>query len=302
MHTRIRSHTPRLASTQRNATRHTLRGTLHTHSPMYARDSAPLGGDASVISVVLDAIPVNSGGTHTVGVIVTTDASLEQALPAEILDCEDVTTATYQARFYDTPSQILFSHEVAKTGPQFVMIMVCPKSDVKQSAVRLLGTVAFRNPYGYLAASSFPFLPFYGVLLAVYIVTTFLYFSLALACVAFALHTFLRPLLLSRLLPSLRAASRHAHVCGLSRPFTRPLAPRHAHSPVQTPLPVASCFFPPHSFPPGTSATSRFFTTALLPSLPSGRSKSSACSSSTSSSTSPASPFAAPSALSPSYP
>ena len=148
---------------------------------MFAQDAAPLGGGVSVISVVLDAIPVNTGGTHTVGVIVTTDASLETSLPAAILDCEDVTTSTYEARFYDTPSQILFTHEVTETGPQFVLIMVCPKSDVAQSAVRLLGTVAFRNPYGYLAATSFPFLPFYGVLLAVYVITSFLYFSLALA-------------------------------------------------------------------------------------------------------------------------
>ena len=148
---------------------------------MYSQEDAPMGSDASVISVMIDAIPVNSGGTHTVGVVITTDASLEQQLPAEILDCQDSVKPHYQARFFNSPSQIIFTHEVITTGPQFVLIMVCPKVDVSQSAVRLLGTVAFRNPYGYLAASSFPFLPFYGVLCAVYIVTTGIYFLLALA-------------------------------------------------------------------------------------------------------------------------
>jgi hypothetical protein len=153
---------------------------LISEGPMYSRLDAPVGGDNSMISGVVDAIPMNEGGKHTVGVVVTSDPSLEKELPNEILECQNTRTSTYRSQFFDTPSSIIYAEEIKRTGPQYVFIMVCPKSSVSQSAVRILGTVAFRNPYGYLAASSFAFLPFYGVLLVVYVLTTGFYMFLSM--------------------------------------------------------------------------------------------------------------------------
>ena len=80
----------------------------------------------------------------------------------------DDATANFTAHFYDVPSKIHVTHEVERTGVELVMLYVCPGDDAggSMSPVRFDGSIAFRNPYGYLAAATFGFLPYFAALAA----------------------------------------------------------------------------------------------------------------------------------------
>ena len=52
-------------------------------------------------------------------------------------------------------------YTVQERGLQFLRVTVCPRSNLAQVTVN--GTLAYRNPYGYLAGELYPLLPFEAV-------------------------------------------------------------------------------------------------------------------------------------------
>ena len=145
---------------------------------MWGTGQSPVGSKPSMIDVQLDAAALG-GRTSRVGVLITSQVDLAEQLSVDpalrpLLLCQkDYATANFTAHFYDVPSKIHVTHEVERTGVELVMLYVCPGDDAggSMSPVRFDGSIAFRNPYGYLAAATFGFLPYFAALAALYLVT-----------------------------------------------------------------------------------------------------------------------------------
>ena len=145
---------------------------------MWGTGQSPVGSKPSMIDVQLDAAALG-GRTSRVGVLITSQVDLAEQLSVNpalrpLLLCQkDYATANFTAHFYDVPSKIHVTHEVERTGVELVMLYVCPGDDAggSMSPVRFDGSIAFRNPYGYLAAATFGFLPYFAALAALYLVT-----------------------------------------------------------------------------------------------------------------------------------
>ena len=168
---------------------------------MYGTGQSFVGrGTPSLITIDFDASPLlltsvaarkaalakakdpthHHGGTHgRIGVLVTTQHDLAARLPVEpslrpLLECKAnyVERGNFSAYFFDAPSKVHVRHEVTETALQIVMLYVCPGSASSLSdppILRFDGAIAFRNPYGYLSAAAFGFLPYFASLASLYV-------------------------------------------------------------------------------------------------------------------------------------
>lgn len=164
---------------------------------MWGTGQSPVGSKPSMIEVQLDVTVQGAGlgrRKSRVGVLITSQidlakqVSVDPALRPLLLCQKDYATANFTAHFYDLPSKIHVAYEVERTGVEVVMLYVCPGDDADGavSPARFDGTVAFRNPYGYLAAATFGFLPYFAALAVLYLVTGLIYLCVLAQNKAFA--------------------------------------------------------------------------------------------------------------------
>ena len=168
-----------------------------TEGPMVAATDAFPFPTISTSSVAVDvrAQPRDASETHTIGVMLTRDQSMQTSLPVEVLECrgDDLENPDYTVRYFNTPQLIKTEFEVKRTGEAIVVIFACPCSapgamdaanpDLAAcgiaSGIDFEGTIAFSSPWGFLAASSVAYLYYYGALMVAYVALFVVYGALA---------------------------------------------------------------------------------------------------------------------------